>query len=90
MSCPVSGCAYVTEDVEVALAVALLNLHNHEHSQPKDDQSVKKQKPPKVDRPRISKESSEETWNMFRTRWTMFQRCTQMTVEECPTIVRML
>ena len=83
VACPVSNCNYKTEDVEVSLAVALLNLHNNEHlMRATDQQSENKQKPPKMERPRIGKESSEETWNMFLTRWRLFTRATKMTAEE--------
>ena len=78
IACPVSSCEYKTEDVEANVAVALLTLHNHEHVA----HTGKKQKPPKIDRPKIGKESSEETWNMFHTKWTMFMQSTDMSTEE--------
>ena len=41
-----------------------------------------KQKPPKIDRPQIGKDSSEEVWNTFLTRWTMFKDSTQLSDSE--------
>ena len=84
ISCPVTTCEYKTEDVEPSLAVALLTLHNHEHmaNPVRSNDNPTKQKPPKLERPRIGKESSEETWNVFYTRWTLFVRGTAMTTEE--------
>ena len=84
IECPVTGCDYKTPDYEVSLVIPLLNLHNNEHVRNTsiEVQSGNKQKPPKIERPKIGKESSEETWNVFRTRWTMFERGTEMTQEE--------
>ena len=85
IACPVTGCNYETPDVEASVVASLLNLHNNEHlrnGSPGETRSAKKQKPPKLERPKIGKESSEENWNIFCTRWTMFVRDTEMTTEE--------
>ncbi len=65
-SCPVDKCKFRTGRVEAAVAAALLLIHNQ-------DQHVEKIQPrrhsvPKVERPRIGRGSSEETWIIFRTR----------------------
>ena len=69
IACPITGCTYVTGDVDVAVAAALLTLHNNAHSVP----TTNKQKPPKIDRPKVSKGSSEETWTASQTWWKMFK-----------------
>ena len=67
IQCPINGCDYETTDVEAAVAETLLIIHNNVHTtglQP----ITNKQRPPKLDRPKITKGSSEETWNTFQTR----------------------
>ena len=80
IQCPINGCDYETTDVEAAVAAALLITHNVHTTglQP----TTNKQRPPKLDRPKITKGSSEETWNTFQTRWQMFRSGTQITAEE--------
>ena len=77
--CPIAECPYRTEDVDVAIAAALLVIHNNVHiSAPPNVQAATRQRAPKIERPRISAGSSEETWNTFITRWTMFKRSTRL------------
>ena len=78
IACPITGCTYVTGDVDVAVAAALLTIHNNAHSVP----TTNKQKPPKIDRPKVSKGSSEETWTAFQTRWKMFKDGTDISNPE--------
>ena len=79
--CPIEGCTYETEDVDVAIAAALLNVHGNVHKY-ESSTSSKKQKPPKLDRPHIGLDSSEETWNVFITRWKMFTDSSELTQVE--------
>ena len=71
--CPIDDCTYQTEDIDAGVAVAMLTIHNNVHlvSNPTDDDN---QRDPKIERPKISAGSDEETWNTFLTRWTMFKR----------------
>ena len=83
VACPVTDCTYATPDVDASVVASLLNLHNNEHTRTGSEVRLsKKQKPPKIERPKIGKESSEETWNIFLTRWNMFAGDTEMTAEE--------
>ena len=41
-----------------------------------------KQRPPKIERPKISDGSSEETWIAFKIRWDMFTRGTDLIEDE--------
>ena len=82
--CVLPGCTFATEDVADGIAAAYLMLHNNEHTNAaqRTAPAVNKQKPPKIDRPRISSGSSEETWNIFTTRWGMFKRGTTLSADE--------
>ena len=62
---PTEGCAYVTGDVNPAVAAALLMVHNNVHT---TAVPTTRQKVPKIDGPAISKGSSEEIWNAFHAR----------------------
>ncbi len=79
--CCVPLCTFETEDWPDNVAAASLILHNNVHAQaaaaaaaptPAPAQNNKK-KPPQLDRPRIASGSTEETWNTFSARWTMFK-----------------
>ena len=84
IQCPIAECTYRTEDVEVAIAAALLVIHNNVHiAAPPNVQAAIRQRAPKIERPRISAGSSEETWNTFNTRWAMFKRGTELAGAEC-------
>ena len=75
--CPIAECAYRTEDVEPALAAVLLTVHNNVHlSAPQQSGAAARNRAPKIDRPKISAGSSEETWSTFNARWAMFKRST--------------
>ena len=81
--CPIADCEYATDDVEPAIAAALLVIHNNVHvSTTPAATTNNQQRAPKIERPRISSGSSEETWNSFTTRWSMFIRGTTLTVDE--------
>ena len=83
IQCPIPDCTYVTEDVEAAIAAALLMVHNNMHTATMGAaQNRGKQKAPKIERPHVTKDSSEETWNAFLARWQMFKRGTNLTLVE--------
>ena len=72
IGCPMDGCEYNTGDVEASIAAALLMVNNNVHvattALATPTASTNKQKAPKIDRPSITKGSSEETWNAFLKR----------------------
>ena len=83
IQCPMAECPYRTDDVDAAVAAALLVIHNNVHlSAPRTSDASARQRAPKIERPRISAGSSEETWNTFSTRWTMFKQSTRLTGAE--------
>jgi len=58
IACPIDGCAYTIEDVEAVVAAALLTVHNNVHvSAPSP---AVKQNALKIQRPSISRGSTEE------------------------------
>ena len=82
-SCPMDRCSFKTDDVEASVAVVMLTIHNNVHLATQGSSDVAARlKAPKIERPRISAGSTEETWNTFLTRWTMFKRSTGITGAE--------
>lgn len=80
--CPIAGCAYVTGDVDAAIAAALLMVHNNVHTTPTAVAAPSKQKAPKIQRPSISRGGNEETWNTFNARWRLFKEGTSLSPAE--------
>ncbi len=73
------GCPFKTDDVDASVAAVMLTIHNNVHianPTPGTSDVVARQRAPKLERPKISTGSSEETWNTFLKRWTMFKRST--------------
>lgn len=71
--CSVPGCAFETDDVSEALAIALLNNHGlaHQSTSPATPQDSTPQGP-KLDRPRVDVGVSIEEWNVFIRHWDVF------------------
>ena len=86
--CSFPGCTFQTKDVAETVAPALLTVHGYVHAREAAPQNNNptpasvRQRAPKIDRPKISRGSSEETWNSFSTRWTLFKRGTDMSPAE--------
>jgi len=71
--CPVEDCQYATGDFDNAVAAALLMAHtagSHSAGRPERHRP----RPPKVDRPQLKDNISEETWNAFKYSWDIFVR----------------
>jgi len=76
IACPIDGCAYTIEDVEAAVATALLTVHKNVHvSAPSP---AVKQNALTIQRPSISRGSTEEMWNSFCARWNIFRQGTAL------------
>ena len=85
IGCPIDGCTYTTGDVDAAIAAALLVIHNNAHvstSNASGAPAATRQKAPQIERPKISGGSSEETWNAFLQRWSMFKTGTDLSAAE--------
>lgn len=81
--CPISNCEYSTEDVDPAIAAALLMVHNNVHSTATGTAlAPARQRAPKIPRPNIGTGSNEEHWNSFLARWGMFKRSTNLSPHE--------
>ncbi len=78
-NCPVPNCTFATEDVADAVAAVFLILHNNFHKGPTPAPVQHRKKVPQLDRPRIAGGSTEETWNTFSARWTMFKNGHELT-----------
>ena len=63
--------------MDAILAAAQLNIHALVHQQSANVGRAK-QKPPKIDRPSISRASSEELWNTFIKRWDISKKGTDI------------
>ena len=77
IGCPLPGCQYSTDDTEAVLAAAQLNLHALSHTSATVPTTPAKQRPPKIDRPTIEKDTSEEDWNTFLKKWDLFKKTFQ-------------
>ncbi|XP_066936345.1 uncharacterized protein [Clytia hemisphaerica] len=82
IQCPINGCDYQTDDVDPAIAAALLTVHNNVHVNAPAQTRAAPSKAPKIQRPSVSRSSTEETWNSFLARWRLFKRGTALQPNE--------
>lgn len=82
--CAAQGCNVVIEDASEAVALARFSSHllNHSSSADAGTQPATMQRAPKMDRPTVSLECSEEVWSSFKSRWQLFKKCTVMKPED--------
>ena len=80
LNCPVTSCAYKTEDVAATVGLELLKMHTRIEHAPTTSTSAGRA--PKIERPTIAGSSSEEAWNTFNTKWGMFKNTYGMTGED--------
>ena len=82
INCPI--CEYHTDDINAVAAAAQLNIHALTHSagaRPPSD----KQKPPRIDRPSVTRGTTEEEWNTFTKKWSLFKRGTDIPASQITT-----
>ena len=73
VTCPNDGCGYETGDVADLIAAALLNAHTAgSHAQNNVGLPVQPRRTPKIDRPVLKDNITEEMWNAFAQSWTIF------------------
>jgi hypothetical protein len=74
VQCPIDGCAFATDDIEVALAIALLNIHATTHA-PAAAGPTHSTRPraPRLERPRVDCGIEAVVWNNFVRRWALFR-----------------
>ena len=89
IQCPVQECDWTSGELETALVIQMLDLHTRSshanlavQQQQQPTALPNKQRAPKINPPKISEGSTEETWNSFKTRWDMFTRSTVLTAAE--------
>ncbi|XP_052763302.1 uncharacterized protein LOC128205598 [Mya arenaria] len=70
--CPIPGCEYVTEDVEVAIVAALITAHSMVHA-PGPSAKIER-----VKRPTIALAGTSEDWAYFLSRWTDYVAATKL------------
>ena len=83
ISCQYTDCEYVAEHSSEAVAIAMLTSHNNIHSGA-SNRAATKQKVPKIDRPELKQDISDEEWQSFEAEWRRFKRCTEMSRSEVP------
>ena len=82
VKCPL--CEFLTPDVGEGLAGTVLTTHALLHQQQQvaptaaPPAGVQKQKPPRLDRPTIARGTSQEEWNTFTRKWTLFKNGTDI------------
>ena len=81
IKCPIPGCDFSTDDVEAAIMVQLLQLHQVIHAQPQGHPSTAKVE--KVKRPSISRSGTSEEWSYFNTRWDEYVAATGIKGKDC-------
>ena len=67
LKCPIPGCEFKTDDVEVVGAAAIITIHGQVHASDGTDRA------PKLERPIIKANGSCEDWNAFCRRWETFR-----------------
>ena len=80
--CPVVGCDYSTGDVDSVVVAALLNARTvgaHTSSQPEKQRQFTK-----VERPQLSDDIDEKSWNAFKEDWRMFIRANKVAAVNQP------
>ncbi len=83
INCQVTGCTYVVEHESEAVAIAMLTSHSQNHRGNSSTTATStKQKVPKIDRPEVKQDISDEDWQSFEAEWRRFKRCTEMRNEE--------
>ena len=73
IACQFTGCEYIAENDSVEIAIALLNSHNSIHLQ-MPSRGPDLLKTPKVDRPELNQDISDEDWESFAEEWNRFKR----------------
>ena len=74
LTCPIPGCGFSTEDVDVIGAAAILNVHSHLHAASNSrGHAAPATRAPRLERPRLQMNATTEDWNAFIRRWETFR-----------------
>ena len=84
IECQFTGCEYAAEHTSEAVAIALYTSHTATHQQASRSvqPAATKQRVPKIDRPELQQDASDEEWQTFEAEWRRFKRCTQIPTDE--------
>jgi len=72
LNCPIPGCGFATDDVDVVGAAAILNAHTYTHMAVAQ-QAAPPVRGPKLDRPKLQLNCTNEDWNAFQRRWETYR-----------------
>ena len=79
IQCGFMGCEYVSESESEQVALIQFQSHMAAHQQPPQARaSTTKQKLPRIERPTLKQDVSEEEWDSFNQEWKRFRRCTDI------------
>ena len=84
LKCVVTGCNFATEALELEAAIALMNLHAIDHQlrlqagpphppQQPVTNTFTPRSAPKLERPKLNENATNEEWNMFHRRWCTYR-----------------
>ena len=68
LTCPIPGCGFQTEGVDVIGTAAILNVHSHAHAAstaPRGNTAPAAARAPKLEHPKVRLNSTTEDWNAF-------------------------
>ena len=74
LSCQFTGCEWSIEHDSEAVAIALLTSHGNVHLSGPAVSTESRSKQPKVDRPELIQDISDEDWETFEDEWRRFKR----------------
>ena len=74
LSCQFTGCEWKIEHDSEAVAIALLTSHGNVHLHRLAGPTGSRSKQPKVDRPELAQDISDEDWETFEEEWRRFKR----------------
>ena len=80
--CQFAGCDYTAENASEAVAIAMFTSHTASHQQTSTPAPTTKQRMPKIDRPELKQDTTDEDWLTFEAEWKRFKRCTHITPDE--------
>ena len=73
IECQVNGCDWSIEHVSEAVAITFLVSQSQNYKETHSNTATK-QKTPKIDRPEIKQDISDEEWQSFETEWFRFKK----------------
>ena len=77
--CQIPRCTYIAEHASEAVVIALLGSHNNVHQQPvSTSHMLTKQKVPRIERPELKQDITDEDWYSFEVEWQRFKWCTDI------------